>query len=158
MNQPAFAFGKNWRKFLRKIYQSRISDSVADMKEIGLRYGVDFPGARCIDIGSGSGLHSVAMMILGAKELVCIDADADSVIATQMMIARGRSEGLFPSYKNDPTVIRGSILSNEDVSSIGKFDFVYSWGVLHHTGDMKKAIENALFLVSDAGVAYFTLY
>lgn len=38
------------------------------------------------------------------------------------------------------------------------FDFVYSWGVLHHTGDMWKALSNAATKVSIEGTLYISIY
>ncbi len=52
---------------------------------------------------------------------------------------------------------RKSIL-DEDYNSLGEFDIVYSWGVLHHTGKMWKAIGNALELVNDNGYFVIAIY
>ena len=37
-------------------------------------------------------------------------------------------------------------------------DIVYSWGVLHHTGEMWRAIENAALPIAPNGVFYIALY
>lgn len=42
--------------------------------------------------------------------------------------------------------------------SRGRFDTVYSWGVLHHTGDMVRAIRCAAALVAPGGLFVFALY
>ena len=38
------------------------------------------------------------------------------------------------------------------------FDIVYCWGVLHHTGNMWKAIDNSTEFVSDTGLYYISIY
>jgi hypothetical protein len=37
-------------------------------------------------------------------------------------------------------------------------EFVYSWGVLHHTGDVRRALTNAQMAVADGGIFYVALY
>lgn len=44
---------------------------------------------------------------------------------------------------DDWTVETGSALDETYVRSPGQFDVVYSWGVLHHTGNMWQALANA---------------
>lgn len=39
-----------------------------------------------------------------------------------------------------------------------KYDIVYSWGVLHHTGNMYQALENAGNLVADNGILFISIY
>jgi 2-polyprenyl-6-hydroxyphenyl methylase/3-demethylubiquinone-9 3-methyltransferase len=45
-----------------------------------------------------------------------------------------------------------------DPATHGTFDVVHSWGVLHHTGDMHRAIETAGRLVAGGGVYVLALY
>ncbi len=108
-------------------------------------------GKRILDLGSGSGIHSLGFYNLGAKELVSFDYDRNSVSATtQYWEKKGRPS----NWK----VLHGSVLDKAFLASLGEFDLVYSWGVLHHTGSMWEAINNALTLVKKGGLFYFTIY
>lgn len=50
------------------------------------------------------------------------------------------------------------MLDTEFLGSLGDFDIVYSWGVLHHTGDMWAALGNACSLVTPGGKLFISLY
>jgi len=106
---------------------------------------------RVLDIGSGSGLHSLSFVLLGAEHVHSFDYDPKSVEATETL--RAMWDG--PS---NWTVERGSILDEDYLSSLASFDVVYSWGVLHHTGDMWTAFDNAVHLVRPGGVIWAALY
>ena len=44
------------------------------------------------------------------------------------------------------------------MSSLPTFDIVYSWGVLHHTGQMWLALEHAGRLVDNGGKLFIAIY
>lgn len=127
-----FAFGKNWQSFLTELDDDRIAEAIASLKRtLGVQSLV---GQRFLDIGCGSGLFSLAAQRLGA-EVVSIDYDEDSVACTEELRRR------FGSDAKVWEIRQGSVLDPSLMESLGRADVVYSWGVLHHTGDMDRAIE-----------------
>lgn len=64
----------------------------------------------------------------------------------------------FLGSDQDWMVEQGSVLDEAYLRSLGAFDIVYSWGVLHHTGAMWKALENALIPVAPGGQLFIAIY
>ncbi|MEJ2061218.1 MAG: class I SAM-dependent methyltransferase [Gammaproteobacteria bacterium] len=143
-----FAFGENWAAYSEKIGETEINEAVAGLSR--LLGGERLDGKRFLDIGCGSGLHSLAALKLGAAEVVAVDIDPASVATTRAVL-----EHRFPS--GNYTVEQHSVFEL-DPASQGTFDVVYSWGVLHHTGDMDRAMRLAASLVADSGIFIFALY
>lgn len=149
-NQKHFSFGKNWQNFLKLIDDNRIK--MAKLSLVDFLGGVDaIKNKTFIDVGSGSGLFSLAAYLLGAAKVVSFDIDDFSVTCTEYL----REKYGDRQYWN---IWKGSILDEEFVSSLCQYDIVYSWGVLHHTGDMWKAIEIAMKLVKKNGLFYIAIY
>jgi 2-polyprenyl-3-methyl-5-hydroxy-6-metoxy-1,4-benzoquinol methylase len=144
-----FGFGRNWARFLRRLNQLRIAEAEDNLKEfLGEK---SLSGKSFLDIGSGSGLFSLAARRLGAT-VVSFDFDSQSV---------GCTAELHHRYApGDPAWIveQGSVLDEQYLRGLGQFDVVYSWGVLHHTGAMWQAMENVKSLVKSEGLLFIAIY
>ena len=148
-DEHRFGFGKNWAQFLPSVDESRIAAAVASIKS--MLAVEDLTGKRVLDIGSGSGLFSLAARSMGAS-VFSFDYDPDSVECTTKL-----RETYFPGDEKW-IVQRGSILDEAYVDALGTFDLVYVWGVLHHTGAMWRAMEYSARLVKHGGVIFVALY
>jgi 2-polyprenyl-6-hydroxyphenyl methylase/3-demethylubiquinone-9 3-methyltransferase len=144
-----FAFGKNWADFLATLDEERIREAEASLKAMLELDGLE--GKRFLDVGSGSGLFSLAARRLGA-EVVSFDYDPRSVACAAALKSR-----FFPDDAKW-RVERGSALDAAYLRSLGKFDVVYSWGVLHHTGDMWQALDNVRLPVAPGGSLFIAIY
>src|SRR5438105_11901475 len=144
-----FDFGANWARFLEGLNDERIAQaeqSLCDMLGVS-----DLQGKTFLDIGSGSGLFSLAARRLGAM-VHAFDYDPQSVACTREIKRRYAPEDLHW------TIEEGSVLDRDYLSRLGQFDAVYSWGVLHHTGAMWEALDNVAFLVAEGGRLCIAIY
>lgn len=144
-----FAFGANWARFLKTLDEARIARAEQSLQNmLGLKR---LEGRRFLDVGSGSGLFSLAARRLGAT-VYSFDYDPQSVACTQELRRR-----YFPQGEGWHIEL-GSVLDRDYLSRLGQFDIVYSWGVLHHTGAMWQAMENIIPLVAPQGLLFIAIY
>lgn len=145
----AFEFGRNWSRFLSVVDERRIS---AAIDSLARRFGQDgLRGRRFLDAGCGSGLFSLAAHRLGAR-VVSFDVDRHSVACTTEMKRR------YAPDAADWEILSGSALDPAFLAALGTFDVVYSWGVLHHTGEMWRAIDLVQQRVAPGGRLWIALY
>jgi SAM-dependent methyltransferase len=143
-----FSFGKNWLDYAKKINDEKIAQAMSDLRRLSGQQRLD--GKSFLDIGCGSGLHSLAALRLGASRVFGVDIDPDSVAASKHTLAQ-----FEPRMLSDFKVYSVFDMTQAE---FGSFDIVYSWGVLHHTGDMVRAITAAAALVKPGGEFYLALY
>lgn len=142
-----FAFGENWADFSTSITDENVRLATGCMAKL---LGSDLAGKSFLDIGCGSGLHAVAALNLGAGRIMAIDIDPKSVETTKSILSQ-----FAPRRDWQADVV--SVLSSR-FDGLGKFDIVYSWGVLHHTGQMREAIAAASRAVKPGGVLAIAIY
>ncbi len=144
-----FEFGKNWSRFLSLLNEERICRA-EDSLLTGLRFQ-NLTGQTFLDVGSGSGLFSLAARRLGAR-VHSFDYDPESVAcALELKRRYFRDDGNW-------VIEQGSVLDREYLKRLDQFDIVYSWGVLHHTGTMWDAMDNVGKLVAPGGSLFISIY
>jgi len=144
-----FSFGRNWASFLKRLNEARIAEAKKNLIEF---LGAEsLAGRSFLDVGSGSGLSSLAARRLEAQ-VTSFDYDGQSVACTEELRRR--------YLPDDPSWIikQGSVLDTEYLAGLGQFDIVYSWGVLHHTGAMWQAMANLKPMVKTGGLLFIAIY
>jgi 2-polyprenyl-6-hydroxyphenyl methylase/3-demethylubiquinone-9 3-methyltransferase len=147
----SFSFGENWQKFIAGIDDNALrcaEESFVDFTKLSRLNDYEF-----LDIGCGSGMSSLVALRLGARRVVGVDVDPSSVAASMAMRDRF-------GYSPDRWQIHsGSVLDAQFLQGLGRFSYVYSWGVLHHTGAMWPAIENVVQNnIQPGGMFHLALY
>ena len=147
-----FAFGANWRRFLSLVDEGRIAEAVGSLRHmLSLGEAAEpLAGTRFLDAGCGSGLFSLAARRLGA-EVVSFDFDPQSVACAEGLRRRFDAGGEW-------RIETGSVLDGAFLETLGTFETVYSWGVLHHTGAMWPAIESVTGRVAPGGRLFIAIY
>jgi SAM-dependent methyltransferase len=143
-----FAFGKNWAEYARTVSDEQIEEAVIGLKR--LLQSESLAGKRFLEIGCGSGIHSLAAIRLGADAVVATDIDPDSASTARTLLEKHAATQNW----------HVSTCSVFDLTpeKAGQFDVVYSWGVLHHTGDLEKAISVAAGMVAPGGKLVLGIY
>jgi len=144
-----FRFGANWAQFLSVLNDERIE--LAEQSLCTMLGVNDLKGKRFLDIGSGSGLFSLVARRLGAV-VHSFDYDPQSVACTAELKRR-----YYPD-DTDWIIEQGSVLDKDYLQTLGQWDIVYSWGVLHHTGAMWQALENVIPSVHQRGTLFIAIY
>lgn len=145
-----FEFGANWSAFLEVLNDDRIAEAERSLREM---LNVESLESRSfLDVGSGSGLFSLAALRLGAERVHSFDFDPQSVACTKELRRR--------YFDGDPrwTVEQASVLDEDYMTRLGAWDVVYSWGVLHHTGDMWRALDLVQRNVDAGGLLFISIY
>lgn len=145
-----FEFGANWANFVDKHFsQERVDISRQHLLKFLARDSLQ--GLSVLDIGCGSGLHSLAAWQSGAARILSFDYDPKSVETTRALHRLAKAPEAWE-------IIQGSVLDTNFMETLPRADLVYSWGVLHHTGDVWSAIRNTCDRVAPGGLMYLALY
>ncbi len=145
-----FKFGENWASFSRHLDEDDVKEAERSLNSLFGEGALN--GKTFLDIGCGSGLFSIAAARLGARRVVGIDVDPISVETSQVNAAH------WLENKDGVSFLHGSALDAAQMDALGSFDIVYSWGVLHHTGNMERSIENTIHRVRPDGLLMIAIY
>src|SRR5580704_1844171 len=88
-----FEFGKNWERFLQTLNDDKIAEAISSLKN--MLETESLAGRSFLDIGSGSGLFSLAARRLGAR-VHSFDYDPNSVECARILRAR-----YFPAVESE---------------------------------------------------------
>ena len=150
MSKPRFSFGKNWKEYISKdLDEARILEAKKSL--VKFMHIDNLRGKLFLDIGCGSGLFSLAAYQMGAK-VISFDIDTDSVECAKILRAKYKIS--HEKWK----IMHGNVLDKPFMDSIPAADVVYSWGVLHHTGQMWNAMEETIKKVKKDGLLYIAIY
>ena len=113
-----------------------------------------FRGRTVLDAGCGIGRWTLGLLRLGCRVLA-VDASAHALqaVASGMRelapdaVAEGRLETRQVDLLDLPSDLRAR-----------RFDLVFSFGVLHHTGDTRRALGQVAPLAADDGLLFLYLY
>ncbi|MGE0206218.1 MAG: class I SAM-dependent methyltransferase [Candidatus Babeliales bacterium] len=136
-------YQKGTKEFFDTVLEKRFSyecdwlDDIVDFKS--------FKNKKVLEIGSGAG-YDAYMFCKYDAHYTGIDITPDNpIIASQHLGYYG--------YK--PTFICADA---EKINFHEEFDYVYSFGVLHHTPDIEKALKNSYHALKRGGEAQIILY
>lgn len=101
---------------------------------------------RILEIGCGIGTDAVEFAKNGA-DYVGIDLSSESIELSEKRFKVYNLPGKF--YQLDAA---------EDLSFLGKFDLVYSFGVIHHYPNVEKIIDNVKNILHPDGIFRFMVY
>jgi SAM-dependent methyltransferase len=104
-----------------------------------------FKGKRVIDVGCGMGRYSWALSTLGAH-VVSLDQSEHGLQRTREACKA------YPEHRAIKIDLLGKLPDIEPA------DLVWSFGVLHHTGDTYRAFQNVVPLVKPGGYLYLMIY
>lgn len=102
-------------------------------------------GKRVLEVGCGMGLHTELMCRAGAK-VSSVDISPKSVEATQKRLAL---KGLSADVRE---------MDAEAIRFENEFDFVWSWGVIHHSSRTGVVLRNLFKALKPGGEIRFMVY
>jgi len=143
-----FEFGRNWLEYAELINADRIEQAVRGLERLTGHEAIT--GQSFLDIGCGSGLHSLAALRLGAARVVAVDLDPHSVATAKQVLSQNAPDNQWD--------VRELSVFDLDPTQLGEFDVVYAWGSLHHTGALHEAWTRASKMVAPGGILIVAVY
>ncbi len=148
-------------KIIKKFYEEtpfpnyKDSDDKASILEIGdrnyfMKNLKKFIGnnKRVLEIGSGTCQFSNYLAIGSNNEIIAFDSSLDSLKLGHSFAKKNNLENI--------KFVRGDIF--DEIFSEQYFDFIITNGVLHHTGNAKKAFEKVVLPLKKNGHIFVGLY
>lgn len=145
-----FDFGRNWQAFSNdKMDAQRLQRAQESLQALLQQH--DLEGASLLDVGCGSGLFSIAARTIGAQRVVGVDINPRCIeVATDNVARLAVRDGL--------SFCVASALDQGSLAPLGRFDIVYAWGSLHHTGALWNAIRTVAQSVAPGGTLVLAIY
>lgn len=113
-----------------------------------------FPGRLVLDAGCGGGRWTLGLLRLGCRVLA-VDSSPHALQSTRDQMARLAPEALAAGRLETLEV---DLLDPPPALARRRFDLIYSFGVLHHTGDTRRALGNLAPLLTESGFLFLYLY
>jgi 2-polyprenyl-3-methyl-5-hydroxy-6-metoxy-1,4-benzoquinol methylase len=149
-----FSFGFNWYDYVKnRMDENIIAMHMNNLRDLYSQLDINLTDKSIFDIGCGSGLSSLSFARLGCTKISSLDIDEFSIKATQFT-----KDNFWKGNNIEWNIYRESILREDPIVPNESYDIVYSWGVLHHTGDMWNAIRNSVRAVKPGGIFHVALY
>jgi SAM-dependent methyltransferase len=111
-----------------------------------------FAGRRVLDAGCGNGRWTIGLLRLGC-DVLAVDASPHALERLRDSVAE-----LVPDARERFHAREADLLELPPDLAGDRFDLVFSFGVLHHTGDTRRGLRNIASLVGDDGVLFLYLY
>ena len=143
------------QKLFGKLWKERMKNNFLDSRKVLLdsfiknNFDLNFlKGKNVLDMGCGSGRFTLALASMGVKKAVGVDLGSEGI-----EIAKRNAK--INNIKN-ARFIRASVLDLpfKDES----FDFVFCKGVLHHTGNFNKGMQEYYRVMTKNGKGFLYLY
>ncbi len=134
---------KGTKEFFDSVLEKRFTvecdwlDDVVNFKK--------YAGKKVLEVGCGAGYDAYQFCKHGAL-YTGIDITPDNPVITKQHLS---------FYGYSPTVLEADV---EKISFQNEFDCVYSFGVLHHVPDIKKAFNNIHTALKPGGEAHIIVY
>lgn len=141
-------YGHLWDKFNADDYMKEAPTIIKTRLKVSDFDLSTLKGKMILDLGCGSGRFTIALALAGAERVHGIDLGKKSIIEAARI---AKSAGI-----NNITFEAGDILDLPYRDN--QFDFIYCNGVLHHTKNMEKGIEELYRVLKPGCRAFLYLY